>query len=448
MRMFHKIFLCFVVLFSITFQGAGFFLLQFAYENAVAQERKYALQVFQYNKYVLQSQMLNQAEYEAKQFTSKVAVFDAKGESLISTLQGEKLWKLQNEDTICFRTSEVDGVFYIYVYGGVKQNHQTVYLVTETDITQIVEQQRQEQAFFHRIFILILVLAFPIIWVLSRYFTKNIELVNNVAKKIAAGDYSQRIAFVGNDEIGELARNFNHMAETVEQKVNQLSHEARAKEDFVANFAHEIKTPMTSVIGYADLIYQKELSKEQVKSSAEYILNEALRLEALSQKLMDLFVLQKQDFTLERTNFREFFLDIQADLQMVCKMKEVEIKLEIEPGDVLLDWDLCKMMIMNIVDNSLKAGCKNITIKGCCEGGGYKLCLTDDGKGIPPTEIPRVTEAFYMVDKSRSRKQHGAGLGMALVAKAAQIHGASLQLESDGATGTSVILVFERGQQS
>ena len=448
MRMFHKIFLCFVVLFSITFQVAGFFLLRFAYENAITQEKRYALQVYQYNKFVLQSLMLTQAEYEAKQFTANVGIFDADGESLINSLKGEKLWKLQNEDTICFRTSEKDGLLYIYVYGGVKQNHQTVYLVTETDITQIVEQQRQEQAFFHKVFILILILAFPIIWFLSRYFTKNIELVNKGAKTIADGDYSQRIAVLGKDEIGELAMNFNQMAETVEQKVNQLSHEAKVKEDFVANFAHEIKTPMTSVIGYADMIYQKELSGEQVKSASKYILNEAMRLEVLSQKLMELFVLQKQDFTLEKTNLQEFFSSIKADLQMVCQIKEVEVKLEIEHGDVLLDWDLCKMMIMNIVDNSLKADCKSIYIRGCCEEGGYRLRLTDDGKGIPPKEIPRVTEAFYMVDKSRSRKQHGAGLGMALVAKATQIHGASLELESDGTTGTSVVLFFERGQQS
>ena len=448
MRMFHKIFLCFVVLFSITFQVAGFFLLNFAYENAIAQEKKYALQVYQYNKYVLQSLMLTETEYEVQQFTTNVGIFGVDGENLINNLKGKEQWNPQNEDTICFMTYEKDDVFYIYVYGGVKQNNEIVYLVTETDITQIVEQQKEEQAFFHKIFVLILVLVFPIIWFLSKYFTRNIELVNKAAKKIADGDYSGRIAVFGKDEIGELAMNFNQMAKTVEQKVNQLSDQAKAKEDFVANFAHELKTPMTSVIGYADMIYQKELSREQVKNAAEYILNEAIRLEVLSQKLMDLFVLQKHDFSLEKINFQEFFSNIRADLEMVCQIKEVEVNLEIEPGEVLLDYDLCKIMIMNIVDNSLKAECKTIHIMGCCVERGYRLCLTDDGKGIPPQEIPRVTEAFYMVDKSRSRKQHGAGLGMALVAKIAKIHGARLELESDGTTGTSVVLFFEGRQKS
>lgn len=447
MRLFHKIFLCFVVLFSITFQVAGFFLLHFAFENAMDQEEKYALQGYQYNKFVLQSQMLTETTYDVRQFSTNVGILRMDGQTLFQNLRGKKQWNPDDKDTICFKTYESGGRFYFYVYGGVKQKDQTLYLISETDITQIVERQRQEQAFFHKVFLLILALAFPIIWVLSKCFTKNIELVSSGAKQIAAGDYSQRIAVFGKDEIGELAENFNRMAHTVEQKVHELSDQAKAKEDFVANFAHELKTPMTSVIGYADMIYHKDLPREQVKCAAEYILNEALRLEVLSQKLMDLFVLQTQDFTFERTNLQEFFSDLKDILEMICYKRGAEVTLEIESGEVSLDYDLCKAMIMNIVDNSLKAECRSIRITGCCQEGGYRLCIADDGKGIPPQELSRVTEAFYMVDKSRSRKQHGAGLGMALVAKIAEIHGAELELDSDGLTGTAVALLFKGGQK-
>jgi len=119
------------------------------------------------------------------------------------------------------------------------------------------------------------------------------------AARIADGSYSERLKVFSNDEMGELSKRFNTMAETIEERIAELSNAAKQKEDFVSNFAHELKTPLTSVIGYADMIYQKPLSREDTKNAAAYILDEGLRLEALSLKLMDLVVLNRQDFVLE-----------------------------------------------------------------------------------------------------------------------------------------------------
>ena len=105
---------------------------------------------------------------------------------------------------------------------------------------------------------------------------------------MAEGCYEERLPRGGRDEIGVLAESFNQMAAAVEGKIGELSQAAQEKEDFVANFAHELKTPLTSVIGYADRIYQKELSREEQKQAAWHIWNEGMRLEALSLKLMDL----------------------------------------------------------------------------------------------------------------------------------------------------------------
>jgi signal transduction histidine kinase len=93
-----------------------------------------------------------------------------------------------------------------------------------------------------------------------------------------------------------------------------------------------------------------------------------------------------------------------------------------------------------LVDNSIKADCKDIWISGKEENGVYFICVKDNGKGIPPEELGKITEAFYMVDKSRSRKQHGAGLGMALVSKIVEIHKAKMKIESDA--GTEIHISF------
>ena len=90
----------------------------------------------------------------------------------------------------------------------------------------------------------------------------------------------------------------------------------------------------------------------------------------------------------------------------------------------------------------MKADCKDVWIEGKQGRNTYQIRIKDNGKGIPPEELGRITEAFYMVDKSRSRKQHGAGIGMALVSKIAEVHGAKLEIESDGRTGAVISVTF------
>lgn len=235
------------------------------------------------------------------------------------------------------------------------------------------------------------------------------------------------------------------MAGQIEEKIAELSDAARQKEDFAANFAHELKTPMTSVIGYADMLYQRNLPREEVKSAAGYILKEGMRLESLSLKLMDLFVLDKQEFILEKMSVREMFENLEQGIEPVCRKHGAILHMEIEDGIIRVDYDLFKTMVLNLADNALKADCRDVWVEGKQDGNIYQIRIKDNGKGIPPEELERITEAFYMVDKSRSRKQHGAGIGMALVSKIVEVHGAKMEIESDGKTGTQIYLNFVAG---
>ena len=280
---------------------------------------------------------------------------------------------------------------------------------------------------------------------LTSLITHSIKNVSKAAKRIAEGSYSERIDTAGKDEIGELADNFNQMAEKIEEKITELYDAARAKEDFVANFSHELKTPLTSVIGYADMMYQKELSRDQVKDAAEYILNEGMRLEALSLKLLDLFVLDKQDFLLERVSVKALFQNLMQGIEPVCQKYGIELHIDIEEENIAVDYDLFKTMILNLIDNAGKADCRDIWIVGKTGEDGYQIQIRDNGRGVPKEEVGRITEAFYMVDKSRARKQHGAGLGLALVAKIVEIHNARIKISSDGTTGTVINIVLCQG---
>lgn len=126
-------------------------------------------------------------------------------------------------------------------------------------------------------------------------------------KRMAAGELSERVAVKGDDELAQLSTDFNVMAARLEAQVEELKAAARRQEDFLNSFAHETKTPLTSIIGYADLLRSRPASPEQVRQSASYIFNEGRRMEALSRKLMDLIVLEKQDFVLRAGGHGLFF---------------------------------------------------------------------------------------------------------------------------------------------
>ena len=455
MKLFHKIFLCFVLLFGIAFQAAGFLLVNYAYGNAIEQEKKYAFQEFQQNKYILQSILYLEPElFEngagslpnmAGRFTVPVALFSEDGVCIFSNtgMQPDFFgFKGGEDDRVAFRIFREGEESDIFVYGCIEQGDRKVSLVTETDISSVVDAQKSMIAYFQKIYIAILCISSPVIFLLTRALTGSIKKVGKAAGRIAKGNYSERIRIEGKDEISELASDFNLMARQVEEKVAELSDVARQKEDFAANFAHELKTPLTSVIGYADMLYRRELPKEEVKSAAEYILSEGMRLESLSLKLMDLFVLDKQDFLLERMSVKEMFENLAQGIEPVCRKRGATLHMEIEDGMIDVDYDLFKTMILNLVDNAVKADCKDVWISGIRGRDVCRIRIRDNGKGIPPKELGRITEAFYMVDKSRSRKQHGAGLGMALVSKIVRIHRAEMEIESDGKMGTVISIGF------
>lgn len=455
MKLFHKIFLCFVLLFGIAFQVAGYLLVNYAYGNAMGQEKKYAFQEFRHNKYILQSILYLEPELLEKgtdslpnmagRFTVPVALFTEDGVCIFSNTGVQpEFWGFnwEDDDQIAFRIFREGEESGIFVYGCIVQGDVKACLVTETDISSVVDAQKGMITYFHTIYIVILCIGSPVIFLLTKVLTGSVKKVGKAARRIATGNYSERISTAGKDEISELASDFNLMAQQIEEKIAELSDMAKQKEDFAANFAHELKTPLTSVIGYADMLYRRELPKGEVKSAAEYILSEGMRLESLALKLMDLFVLDKQDFLLERMSVKVMSENLEQGIEPVCRKHGVMLHMDMEDSIIEVDYDLFKTMVLNLVDNAVKADCSDVWVGGTKERNTYQVRIKDNGKGIPPKELGRITEAFYMVDKSRSRKQHGAGLGMALVSKIVKIHRAEMKIESDGKMGTVISIGF------
>jgi len=459
MRLFAKFFLYATAVISIALLLSGYLLIVFSHESAVGREAERARNQFQYDRFTVQANMISNADYLregnfhsilnrlSSELSGLTAFFNEDKQLVYSALPAHADFSLLDNvsgSTHVMEFQTIDGMTYIMVGGVINQSEVTLYLLIATDISAVVAQREYMAQSFLRIYFFILLFSMVMILILSAFLTKPINKMNKAAAGIAQGRYDERLHISRSDEIGELSNSFNLMADAIEEKIHELLENARQKEDFVANFAHELKTPLTSVIGYADMIYQKNLPPTQIKDSALYILNEGLRLEALSLKLMDLIVLNRQDFILEEMDANEFMADISGSLMPMLEDREVTLHLEIQPACIKVEYDLFKTLMFNLIDNAVKAGGKKVGISGKQNNNGYSISVSDNGSGMPDAELTRITEAFYTVDKSRSRRQHGAGIGLALVARIADIHGSSLTFSSSVNVGTVVTIDLKK----
>lgn len=278
---------------------------------------------------------------------------------------------------------------------------------------------------------------------LCTWLTRPVRRLSAATRKMAEGNYDERCAVVTGDEIGELTADFNKMADALRTHIERLEDEARRRENFVTSFAHELKTPLTSIIGYADMLRSQQLDEETRFASANYIFTEGRRLERLSLKLLELMVLNRQRFELVPTAIADVARRLSESAASAVKEKYgAEIELDMQDAVILTEPDLFLTLLLNLVDNAAKAGKSGQSVRVCgrrCPAG-YRVSVSDDGVGIPKEELSRITEAFYMVDKSRARAQNGAGLGLALCDAIAKLHQTKLEFESEPGRGTVVSL--------
>lgn len=239
-------------------------------------------------------------------------------------------------------------------------------------------------------------------------------------------------------EVEQLGETLNLLAGNTERHIAELEDAARKKEDFVSNFTHEIKTPLTSIIGYADLMRTYDLTPEKRHEYSTFIYREGKRLEQLALNLLQLIVMDKVDFSAVGLSARALFEQLRSTVVFLADKYQISIRVHYIPADLTVEPSLILTAIMNLVDNACKASEKgqSVFVMGKVEEDYYVFRVIDKGRGIPPEEIQKITEPFYMVDKSRARKQGGAGLGLAICHKIALLHGGDLIIQSEVGKGT------------
>lgn len=356
-----------------------------------------------------------------------------------------KLIKMLNSSTQGYEVVPLGGQYFIRVASTIVSGGVTFYLETYRDITTIFKSRDNQYQIFYGLIFGMIGLSFILILFVAYWLTKPIKALAKATTSIAEGDFKLPAFRESNDEIGLLSKAFSHMSGSLEHMVAELEDAARRQENFIASFAHELKTPMTSIIGYADILRSRKVEQEQMILYANQIFQEGRRLEALSLKLMDLIVLKKQQFKMKVVAASHLFESVQSVISPILKREGIELVMELDEANLLIEPDLMKTVCLNLLDNARKS----IETKGCIrflgkvENRGYCIIIKDNGKGMETKELDRITEAFYMVDQSRSREVGGAGLGLSICSQIIEIHHAEMSFESDPDCGTTVYIHFK-----
>ena len=278
------------------------------------------------------------------------------------------------------------------------------------------------------------------IFIFSKLITDPIKKLSSTEMEFAQGDFSKRVEIKGNDEVSKLSENFNFMADKIEDNIKELKDAVKRQEDFTGNFAHELKTPLTSIIGYSDMLRSKKLSTDEQFIYADYIFKEGKRLEALSKKLMEIMVLKLDKLDLKPVSATYLAESVEDSVKLLLDDSGITLYINVDECIINIDFDLIKTVLINLIDNARKASQSgsSVELTGNSVYNGYMFAVKDYGVGISEEDLPRVAEEFYMVDKSRARKQGGAGMGLALCSKIVEMHGGKLTIKSKLNEGTRV----------
>lgn len=482
MKLFWKQFTTIVCLLVILFAAFGSIFMQIFFQNMLEREKERGLEEWRMLQYALLASIEglpqeypveNDAIAEMSETLQNsigsqengIALYNEEKKLIYEnniyygSLIGEKM--MTGRSAIWRLAVGKDDVHYLEALSLLETSQGNYYLAFSRNI-QYVYALREMLYNQYRIAVLaVILLSVPVSWLLSYHFTKPVRQLSMATKAFARGNYERRVEVKGEDEIADLMRDFNKMADRLERSIRKLEDAARQQEEFTGAFAHELKTPLTSIIGYGEMLRSMELSEKEKNSCADYIYQQGKRLERLSYKMMELVRVDKQKITLRPIKTTELAYEIERFTGRLLQQKGVVLKGRVEPGIIEGDMDLLCSLFGNLIDNAgkaclrkdygeeknKKAGRGTITFIGRQEKNGYSFTVMDNGCGIPAGEVEKITEAFYMVDKSRARKEGGAGIGMTLCSRIVKLHHAEWKIESEEGEGTRIRVFFPEWEE-
>ncbi|MFP4066555.1 MAG: ATP-binding protein [Spirochaetaceae bacterium] len=274
---------------------------------------------------------------------------------------------------------------------------------------------------------------------LTRRVVHPVLRLTEATKQVATGDFTVQLASERNDEIGQLTDNFNRM-------VAQLQTIDHLRQDFISNVSHEIKTPLSSIHGFARLLNNPELSAEERSEYAKAISEEATRLSNLTSTMLKLSRLENSERIGNEESFR---LDEQIRHAVVLlepqwSRKDINLDIRLQPVRVHANEELLQQVWQNLLSNAIRFSHNSgrITISLVVNDGTATVAIRDSGIGMRPEDSERIFEKFFQGEQAHSGE--GSGLGLSLVKRIVDMHGASITVDAAPGEGSCFTVYLPR----
>jgi signal transduction histidine kinase len=345
-------------------------------------------------------------------------------------------WVVQNDTVERGKFGSLLSGSWIFVSTRVPNNNWVVLAAPSSALRRISTWGNELIQPLLRTGILALIASALLAWMVARWVAAPWSKAAGVARAVAAGDYEQRIDPLGPVEAERMAVAFNDMVQRVQSS-------RRSQRDFVANVSHELKTPLTSIQGFAQAILDGTAQdRDKIEHAAQVIFDESDRLRRLVEELLDLARIDAGQvvFKREPVELARLIQSILDRMEIRAAESRVELSNQLPALPVIIgDGDRLAQVFTNLIDNAIAhspAG-GNVTLSADLESSWVSIHVDDQGSGIPPDELSRIFQRFYQLEKSRTAgKKRGSGLGLAISREIVQQHGGRVVAQSSVGRGS------------
>ncbi len=446
MKIWQKVYLATLVVFLLMLNVGMILGANYIFEHNVAIERQQCGR----ECYMLQQNLEHDFNYLATNGRMHVSVIQKVVDSYHNYYQSQNVFIELREavgDKSSTRSVVIRGgkKIYIQVERTLAKPYSDYSVFYQKELVDFEQTWRKLQATFVIISVGSSLLLCVILFFLIRKLFKPLEHLNQSVADISAGNYEQNLSAKGDDEIAQLAGNINAMADTIQKQISQLEEENKNKQQLMDNLAHELRTPLTSIYGYAQLLQVGKVSEEETYEGLEYIMKESKRLNKMSADMLSMRLFEKENIQWKKVSIKEVSEHIRRILAEALENKDITLIENHEQEQYLGEEDQYIVLFRNLIENAIRASHTGSTVEwnSRCVEEGYEFEIVDHGIGMAKEELDKVMQAFYRVDKSRTRAEGGAGLGLSIVETIVTRLGGGIQMESEKDKGTKVTISIE-----
>ena len=323
------------------------------------------------------------------------------------------------------------------------------------NLTRLADYIAGTRSFMHETIVILLFVIFGIFlftvifWLLER---KSIGYINDISEemeRISKGDLSNRLEIPEDNELGDIAVYLNEMSDSIRELMDKEREAEKTKNELITNVAHDLRTPLTSVIGYLDLLAHKDgMSLQTTREYAQVAYTKARKLETLIE---DLFGYTKLNYgkiamNVSRIDLIKLLGQMMDEFYPSFEEKSISCDLTTNLPSIMINADgkLLARLFDNLINNAIKYGAdgKRIDVNVVGDGSRVTVTVINYGKIIPARELPYIFDKFYRVEQSRASSTGGTGLGLAIAKNIVDMHGGHITAQSD-LNGTRFIVELQ-----